>query len=193
MRHTRRDPREDRRVALARTLALVALLALTGCTDGVVGTAGVSSPQPVPTGDPPVADPPAVRNARAELVRVLGSENLVLQDTQLAFRPAEGPALASAPRAIYQVLLPDDPQGGFIAVYDLGDPQRAGAAGADQAAYLGSGPGRVQTPIGTRHLIRQLGPTLITYSWNPDGASDDRTAGIERALLELGTAVEVPR
>jgi hypothetical protein len=174
-------------------LALASCVAIAGCLGDATGSAGVSSPEPVDSPAPTTADSPAVRSARAELVRVLGTQNLVLQDPQNPFRPAEGPALAGAPRALFQVVLPDDPLGGYIVVYDLGDPQRAAAAGADQAAYLSSGPGRVQTPIGTRHHIRQLGPTLVTYSWNPDGATDERAPRIEAAILELGTAIEIPR
>ena len=174
-------------------VVLAASLVIGACAGGTTGSGGVSSPRPATTPAATTADSAAVRSARAELVRVLGTQNLVLQDPQNPFRPAEGPALAGAPRAIYQVVLPDEPQGGYIVVYDLGDPQRAAAAGTEQAAYLSSGPGRVQTPIGTRHHIRQLGPTLVTYSWNPDGSTDERAPGIEAALLELGTAIEVPR
>lgn len=179
------------RVALA--LVAAALLASACGEAPPAGSGAVIDPGPVTSAPPATADSAAVRSARAELVRVLGTQNLVLQDPQVPYRPAEGPALAAAPRAVYQVVLPDEPLGGFIVVYDLGDPQRAAAAGADQAAYLGSGPGRVQTPIGTRHHIRQLGPTLIAYSWNPEGATDERAARIEDALLELGTAIELPR
>ena len=77
-------------------------------------------------------------------------------------------------------------------MYDLGDVARAAAAGADQAAYLASGPGKVQTPIGTRHVIRQLGPTIVLYSWHPDSAEDPRAPDIQTALESLGTEIPVP-
>ena len=50
----------------------------------------------------------------------------------------------------------------------------------------------MQTPIGTRHILRQLGSTLILYSWNPDGATDERTPDIQAALETVGTAIDVP-
>ena len=66
------------------------------------------------------------------------------------------------------------------------------AAGADQAAYLSSGPGRVQMPIGTRHVIRQLGSTIILYSWIPDSSPDERTPRIQDALETVGVPIPVP-
>lgn len=161
--------------------------------------AGCSSPAGSPAVTyPPVSAPPAVATSgavlatRAELVRVLGTRNLVLQDAQVPFRPAEGPALASAPRAVYQVILPDDPGKGQIVVYELRDAPTAAASGADQAAFLATGPGRVQMPIGARHVIRQLGSTIILYSWNPDGSTDERADGIPEALQLLGTPIDIP-
>ncbi len=166
------------------------VLALSGCATGTASPAGPT--YPIATPAPMASITPAVAVTRAELVRVLGEQNLVLSDPQVPYRPAEGPALAATPRAIYQVVLPDEPTHGYIAVYDLADQQRAAAAGADQAAYLASGPGKVQTPIGTRHVIRQLGPTIVLYSWNPDGADDPRTPDIQVALETLGTGIPVP-
>ena len=176
-------------------LALATVLGGAVAACGSIEGSGAPSRPPVasPAGAPPTAASGAVTSTRAELVRVLGTENLVLQDPQTAFRPAEGPALAAAPRALYQVVLPDDPSKGYIGVYDCPSTQAAAAAGADQAAYLGSGPGRVQMPLGTRHILRQLGPTLVLYSWTPEASTDDRAAGIETALLTLGTPIEVHR
>ena len=49
------------------------------------------------------------------LVRALGdAATSILTDTQAPVRPAESPLLATAPRAVYQVVLPKDPDKGFI-------------------------------------------------------------------------------
>jgi hypothetical protein len=171
-------------------LALAATtIVLAGC-GAAAGSAAATYPLGTPA--PMASTTPAVAATRAELARVLGDQRLQLSDPQVPFRPAEGPALAGAPRAIYQVVLPEDPTKGYIAVYDLGDATHAQAAGADQAAYLASGPGKVQTPIGTRHVIRQLGPTIVLYSWHPDSAEDPRSPDIQTALETLGTAIPVP-
>ena len=123
-----------RRLARVAFLAVLAAVAVAcSPTDGPGGT-GPTITYPTGSEPPPVADSPTVEATRAELVRVLGDHRLVLQDPQTAFRPAEGPALAGSPRAIYQVILPDEPGGGYIVVYELRDVAAAAAAGADQAA-----------------------------------------------------------
>ena len=75
---------------------------------------------------------------------------------------------------MYQVVLPEAPDQGYIVIYDLPDSTAATTAGTDQATYLGTGPGRVQMPIGTHHVIRQLGSTILLYSWIPGGDADER-------------------
>ena len=186
-----------RSIAAASSRSLAVLLAL-GMTAGLLSAcgpdagAGSGPTYPLTSARPPTADPAAVSTTRAELVRVLGGQNLVLQDPQTAFRPAEGPALASAPRVIYQVILPDDPTKGYLVVYALRDVPTAVAAGADQAAYLATGPGRIQMPIGTRHVLRQVGATIVLYSWIPDGATDDRAPLIQDALETLGIGIDIP-
>jgi hypothetical protein len=155
-------------------------------------TGGPGLTYPPSSAQPTTADTPAIDLAVAELVTALGDQGLTMQDPQRPYRPAEGPALAGTPRVVYQVVLPDDPTHGYLVIYDLPDASRAAAAGADQAAYHGTGPGRVQTPIGTRHVIRQLGSTVILYSWNPDATTDERTPRIQDALETVGQGIPVP-
>jgi hypothetical protein len=52
-------------------------------------------------------------------------------------------------------------------VYELPSEADAQAAAEAQRAYLASGPGRVQSPPGTDHVIQQLGSALIVYDWLP--------------------------
>jgi hypothetical protein len=134
---------------------------------------------------------PAVNQTRIELVRALGEHNLVLTDTQAPVRPAEAPLLGAAPRAVYQVILPKDPTHGYIVVYEFPDPARAAAAAAEQQAYLATGPGRVQTPLGTVSIIRQVGSTVVFYDWLPEGSTDDSAPGIQQALETLGVGFPV--
>lgn len=175
--------------SLVRGASLLAGLMVVGaCSPG--GPVGPT--YSLSTAPPPTAAPAAVGATRSDLVRVLGERNLVLQDSPVEFRPAEGPALASAPRTVYQVILPDDPTHGYVVVYALGDVPTAAAAGADQAAYLATGPGRVQMPIGTRHVIRQVGASVVLYSWIPGSSADERTPLIADALASLGIGIDVP-
>jgi hypothetical protein len=90
------------------------------------------------------------------------------------------------------VLLPNDPSKGFIVVYEFADPDRAAAAAAQEQAYLATGPGRVQRPLGNVSIIRQVGSTVVFYEWLPEGALDDSAAGIETALETLGIGFPVP-
>jgi hypothetical protein len=185
--------RKERRVGRLRRLSVVGLLGSVALVVAACGATGdpIAS-LPVVSAAPAKAVTPAVLLTRVELVRVLGQKQLTLTDTQAAFRPAEAPLLAAAPRVVYQVVLPKDPQKGFIVVYDFFDPTRAASAAAEEAAYLATGPARVQTPPGTVTIIRQVGSTVVVYPWLPEGAQDDAAPGIQAALETLGIGFPVP-
>ena len=148
-----------RRPWLASLVALVALgaVVVAGCgTTDVPGQSVIAAASAAPTR----TVTPTVDQTRAALVAALGTVNLVPADSQAPVRPAEAPLLGAAPRAVYQVTLPKDPDKGFVVVYEFADPARAAAAAAQQQAYLATGPGRVQTPQGTVSVIRQVGSTV---------------------------------
>ena len=173
------------RIAMALGLGATVLLAACGTTEAPVGSPTVESVGPGRTVSP------AVNQTRIELVRALGDHNLVLTDTQAPVRPPEASLLAAAPRAVYQVILPKDPSHGYIVVYEFPDPARAAAAAAQQQAYLATGPARVQTPLGTVSIIRQVGSTVVFYDWLPAGSPDDSAPGIQAALETLGVGFPV--
>ena len=175
-----------RRIALA----LAAATLMSGCvasTDNVGPSVGA-----VVTEGPTRTVGPAVAQTRTELVQALGTKNLVLQDSQAEFRPPEDATFTTTPRALYQVILPKAPQEGFIVVYEFADPTAAAEAAAAQAAYLATGPAKVQSPFGARHIIRLVGSTVVQYTWVPAGAEDPLQPDIQTALETLGTGVQVP-
>jgi hypothetical protein len=174
----------------ALALALVLAVSVAACTGSTTG--GPAITYPPESAQPTTADTPAVDLTVAAVTKALGEQGLQLQDPQRPFRPAEGPALAGTPRVVYQVILPDDPSEGYLVIYDLPDASRAAASGADQAAYLATGPGRVQMPIVTQHVIRQVGSTIVLYSWIPGTSPDERMPLIQDALLTVGAPIEVP-
>lgn len=181
-----------RRARVAAAIVLFgafAASAVAGCAQG--GGLSVAS---FPAGSigPTTTAGVAAAQTRTELVRVLGERNLVLQDSQAPFRPPEDPTFTTTPRALYQVILPDAPTEGFIVVYEFPDPTTAADAAAAQAAYLATGPARVQSAFGTRHVIRLVGSTVALYSWVPEGTTDERQARIQPALETLGVGVPVP-
>ncbi len=145
-----------------------------------------------PSVTPPTATGSDVVAARAELEDALGALSLQLDDPQVPHRPGESPTFAAAPRAVFQVVLPDDPGHGFVSVYEFADEARAEAAGKDQAAYIASGPGRVQWVPDTRFVIRQVGRTVVFFAWSPLNSPDPRTADIQKALESVGTGIPVP-
>jgi hypothetical protein len=179
-----------RAIALA-WLALAALATLTaGCGIGASGTAGSF---PVESVGPSIGTTAAVAETRAAIATVLAAKSLQLDDPKVPFRPPESLAFAAAPRGVYQVLLPQDPNHGFVSVYEFPDASSAATAGNEQADYVGGGPGRVLFPLDTRFVIRQVGTTIVFYTWSPANSPDPRTPDIQAALETLGTAIAVPR
>jgi hypothetical protein len=172
-------------------VALVATLAIAGCSPPAQGLP-ISQPPALGSVGPSRTVGPAVIQTRSDLVRVLGSRNLVLQDSQAAFRPPEDARFSSTPRALYQVILPEAPTEGFIVVYEFSDPTAASEAATAEAAYLATGPAKVQSAFGARHVLRLVGSTVVLYSWVPEGAEDPRQPDIQAALETLGSGVPVP-
>jgi hypothetical protein len=164
--------------------------ALAGCAPAASG------PSATPT--PALSQPPALSAAVAEtadrVAAALGSVGLTataLPPQPVAFRPGESPLLAVAPRLVLQALLPGDASHGFIVVYQFADDAGARAAGAEMAAYLASGPGRVQFPNDARHVLRQVGPTLVFFTWSPAVSPDPKVASLAGALETLGTGIPI--
>jgi hypothetical protein len=169
-------------------MAMALFVAACGPTGGAV----ITPAPPLATAGPIGTVGPVVAQTRADLVRALGGRRLILQDSAAQFRPPEDARLTVTPRALYQVILPQAPQEGFIVVYEFPDPTTAAEAANAQAAYLATGPAKVQSPQGTRHIIRLVGPTVLLYSWVPGGAEDPLQPDIQAALETLGAGVPVP-
>jgi hypothetical protein len=174
-------------VKLLTSFLVLCLLAAAGC--------GGTTTTPRPTGPAPSGG--AISNAtaltRADLQRALGAARLQITDPQVPYRPAEVPSLAAAPRQVVQVVLPNDPTHGYIVIYDLGDAAAARAAGEAQAAYVASGPGRIQFPPDARFVIRQVGSTIVFYAWSPGSSTDEFAPEIQPVLETIGSEIAVPR
>jgi hypothetical protein len=179
-----------RRAAGAAGAGVVLAVILAGCGAGApLDRPATFPPTTFGAGEATGAD---VAATRAELVSALGALSLQLDDPQVPHRPPESSTFAAAPRAVFQVVLPDDPAHGFVSVYEFADEARAAAAGKDQAAYIASGPGRVQFVPDTRFVIRQVGRTVVFFTWSPLNSPDPRTADIQKALETVGTGIPVP-
>lgn len=180
----------SRVIQLALRAAAVALVvaALAGCMPSGDGT-----PRPTTTPIPAPTLSAAVGPTIASVTQALGGVGIQVQAAQVPYRPAEATPLAAAPRWTLQALLANEPTHGFITIYELPDAAAAQAAAEAQAAYVASGPGRVQFPSDAQFSIRRLGSTIIFYSWSPGSSTDPRAAGIIEALGDLGSEIVVPR
>jgi hypothetical protein len=175
-------------MALGGALAIALVGGIAACSP----SDGASATYPVGSVGPDRTVSPAVVQTRGQIAGALGGSNLILNDTISPYRPPESAMLASAPRAVYQVTLPADPTGGYIVVYEFTDTAQAAMAAAEQQAYLATGPGRVQSPQGTVHTIRQVGTTVVYYAWQPAAATNDPGAAeIQAALETLGVGYPV--
>jgi hypothetical protein len=172
-------------------VALVAGLAGAACGIGATRSPRVTPPVVSPSAGAPVSA--AVAEARAAIVQALGGVGLFLDEPHVPYRPAEAPSLASSPRTIFQAVLPDDPGHGFIAVYELPSVPEAEVAAEEQAAYVTSGPGRVQFPPDTQFVIRRLGTTVMFHAYSGENSTDRRAAEVVVALRRLGDEVPIPR
>jgi hypothetical protein len=170
---------------------LAVVVAVSGCG---IGASGATAPSfPAESVGPSTVTTGAVSEARAAIATALAAKRLQLEDPTVPFRPPEAARFAAAARAVYQVVLPADPNHGFISVYEFTDVASAASAGQEQATYIGSGPGRVLFPPDSRFVVRQLGTTIVFYAWSPSNSPDPRAADIQPALESLGTAIGVPR
>ncbi len=130
--------------------------------------------------------------AQREIDRALGTIGLFSVVPRVPYRPAEAPRFAAAPRTVLQVSVPDVGTSEYISIYEFPDAQSAAMAAREQAAYVASPVGRVQFPTGTDFTIRQLGSTIVLYTFLPQ-AGLGRSIEIAKVLRALGTVIEVPR
>lgn len=172
-------------LVVALMFAAIAALLLTG--DGAGRGTGAA-----PTGPatPPTSGEAARQTAR-QAISALGARSIQVIEPQAPYRPAESPTLFSTPRLVLQAVLPDDPDGGEFVIYEFATAAAAREAGREYADYIASGVGRVQFQNDARFVLRQVGPTLLFFTWSPANATDERTPDVADALATLGDPVPI--
>jgi hypothetical protein len=172
-------------------LVLGAAATLAGCG---VGAATSGAPGPIPSIEPSAPVTGAVAQTRGAIAAALaaGGVGAPLADATRPYRPAESARLRSASRAVYQVLLPDQPDAGYIVVYEFPDVASAVDGGNEEAGYLGTGPAKVQFPREALHVLQAVGTTLVLYTWVPAASSDPTAGNVADALRHLGIGFTVP-
>ncbi len=182
-------------VALAAGIAVfVLVLVVIGSLTGGGGTpapsGSVPSRNPSPSSSPTTSL--AAQATRAEVVSALSSRSIGVENAITPYRPPEAPLLQSAPRLVLQAFLPADPLAGHIVVYELPTAADADSAGREMAQFIASGPGRVNFTPDSVFVVRQLGPTLIFYTYAPGSLSDPAAAAaVAEGLSSIGTAVPI--
>jgi hypothetical protein len=167
-------------VAVGSLLVAVLLLALQ--VVGVGFGVRVATPTIAPTGQ-------AAEVTHALVVKALQDAAFQVQDPQTEYRPGESPGLVDVPRRLVQAILPEEPQGGYVLVYELPSANEADRVGRDFRAYLGSGPGAIQYPRDTQFVLRRVGQTLVFFPWSAEASPDARVAEMAAALETVGTEV----
>ena len=137
-------------------------------------------------------EPPAGRAAQLThdlVVKALGDASFQVQDPLTDYRPGESPELYSVPRGLVQVIIPSEPQGEYVVVYELPSNTEADRVGREFAAYLAGGTGAVQYPRDSQFVIQRLGPTLVFFAWSPSVSPDPEVARLAATLGSIGTPV----
>jgi hypothetical protein len=137
-------------------------------------------------------DPPTGKAAQLThdlVVKALTAASFQVQDPRTDYRPGESPELYSVPRGLVQVLIPSEPLGEYVVIYELPSSNEADRVGKAFAAYLAGGVGAVQYPRDAQFVIQRLGPTLVFYDWSPSVSPDPRVAELAAVLSTIGTPV----
>jgi hypothetical protein len=176
-----------------RLLARAGLMVVLGASLAGCGIAARAPAVPSPATTPTPFLSSAVTATAGQVESALQAAGIVAGVAAVPFRPAESPTLSTAPRLVLKATLPEDAAHGFIVIYDFPDASHAHDAGAEMAAYLATGPGRIQFPSDARHVIRQVGSTVVFYTWSPADSASGGAADVGTALATLGLDIPIVR
>jgi hypothetical protein len=109
-----------------------------------------------------------------------------VQDPLTAYRPGEPAQLIGIPRRLVQAVLPSDPTGGYVVIYEFAGANEADAAGRDFLAYLHGGVGAIQYPADEQYVLRRIGTTLVFFAWSPTVSPDPEVARMAATLETVG-------
>jgi hypothetical protein len=145
-----------------------------------IGTGGSTAPATIPPAGA------AAARTRDLVARALGDASFQVTDPQTPYRPGESPGLIDVPRLILQAVLPSDPTGGYIVIYELSSNNEADRAGRDFAAYLAGGTGAIQYPRDAQFVLRRVGQTIVFFPWSPSVSPDPEVARLAGVLATVG-------
>jgi hypothetical protein len=146
----------------------------------------VVGPRPEPTIAPTGQ---AAQRTWDQVATALGDASFQVQDPVTQYRPGESPALLDVPRRLLQVILPSEPGGGYVVIYELPSNGEAERIGQDFATYLASGTGAIQYPRDTQFVLQRAGQTLVFYPWSAEANPDPRLPELAAALETVGVPI----
>lgn len=152
---------------------------------GVNVLAPAPSPTIAPTGQ-------AAQRTWNQAADALAANRFQVQEPRTEYRPGETPTLLNAPRKLLQVILPSDPTGGYVVIYELPTNNEAQAAGEELLRLSTSGMAVVQYPRDTRFVLQRVGRTLVFFPWSAEANPDPRLPELAATLEGLGTAITLP-
>ena len=127
---------------------------------------------------------------RALVVSALEDASFQVQEPLTGYRPGESPDLITVPRRLVQAVTPEDPDAGYVVIYELPTAGEADQVGRDLLTYLGGGTGAIQYPRDTRFVVRRVGQTLVFFPYSVEASPDARVAELAAALETVGTPVQ---
>ena len=95
---------------------------------------------------------------RSLVVTALEDAGFQVQDPRTSYKPGESPELITVPRRLVLAVTPEDPDAGYVVIYELPDANEADRVGREFPAYLGGGTGAIQYPRDTQFVLRRIGP-----------------------------------
>ena len=176
-----------------RRAGILALVVLAGWTLAGCGIGASTVPLPIAAPSPSQVLSAGAGATAGQVTAAVRAAGVVVEPATVPYRPAESPLLSAAPRLVLRAILPGDDGHGFVVVYDFADASAAYAAGTEMARYLASGPGRIQFPNDARHVIRQVGSTIVFYTWSSANSPEPEAATVATALETLGLGIPIVR
>jgi hypothetical protein len=169
-------------VLLAAGSLVAAILLLVLQVAGIGVGFRIATPTIAPTGQ-------VSEITRSLVVTALQDAAFQVQDAQAGYRPGESPDLVDVPRRLVRAVTPEDPDAGYVVIYELPSAGEADRVGRDFLAYLGGGTGAIQYPRDTRFVLRRVGQTLVFFPYSVEASPDARVAELAAALETVGTEV----
>ncbi|CAN5505215.1 hypothetical protein BH20CHL6_BH20CHL6_14130 [soil metagenome] len=134
---------------------------------------------------------PQIEGTLESLRRHVTGTGLRIEQVARPFAVSEPPSIATAPRAVFRIELPD-PDDGYLVIYEFFDPEAAARRGAELADHVESGFGQTNYPLDAQFALSQEGATLVFSYWSQDrSASPEEARAAFDAISGFGRAIPI--